>query len=90
MASSSSLCCRHAGGATLPAGSAEEHMLSPADSAQDARTAAGDAVAGACALGAWSTAVQGVQLLLPGCPLEGCLRLLQVPFVLRLRDHLAW
>lgn len=40
-------------------------------------------MASACAVGAWDTAVQGVQLLLPGCPLEGCLRLLQVVPVLR-------
>ena len=43
-----------------------------------ARRQAGTAVAAACAAGAHELAAEAVQLFLPGCPLEGCLRFLQV------------
>lgn len=51
---------------------------SKADGVEAYRRAAGAALQAACRQGAFKEAIEAVQLFLPGCPLIGCLRFLQV------------
>ncbi len=49
------------------------------------RAAAASALRAACSQGAFKAAIEAVQLFLPGCPLVGCLRFLQVRLLVRHR-----
>ena len=49
-----------------------------ADEVETHRRTAGSALQAACSQDAFKEAIEAVQLFLPGCPLLGCLRFLQV------------
>lgn len=68
-------------------GAAFEGGEALAGDTEAARRQAGAAVAAACAAGAHELAVEAVQLFLPGCPLEGCLRFLQVGSLHTAKNH---
>ena len=55
-----------------------------------ARRHAGRAIAAMCAVGEYATALEGCQLFLPGCPLEGCLRFLQASLCPSLVEKRLW
>ena len=69
-------CVRCAGNEKSSEG--DEAQQVKADGAESWRLAAGSALLAACRQGAFKQAIEAVQLFMPGCPLIGCLRFLQV------------